>query len=240
MRTIRTGLYPTGRLHTGTAILAAAELVDATLIKARLDAFASAHAAYAQAQDSVESAEAQLLGRQTLLNRLDAQQDETLEDIARVLVAEKQPRVNPFATISTETPTTFKRLNFGEKSKAIQVLAANVQADPQTSEALRRAAQAASTVAQQMETDLEPFEKLQTNLRAARDGREAAGKAWDNALRALKRGAHAAQDEGAPNLYVALFGQPRAAKRKEKPASDASPPTTDQPAATETTPPKAA
>ncbi len=32
MRTMRTGLYPTGRLNSGAAILAAAETVDVTLV----------------------------------------------------------------------------------------------------------------------------------------------------------------------------------------------------------------
>jgi len=56
-----------------------------------------------------------------------------------------------------------------------------------------------------------PFDKLQATVRTARDGREVAGKVWDNALRA----ARTAADEGAPGLYTVLFGHPVRFKKKQ-------------------------
>jgi len=46
--------------------------------------------------------------------------------------------------------------------------------------------------------------KLQASLHTARQARETAGKPWDTALAALKRGARAAADDDAPGLYRAL------------------------------------
>src|SRR5437870_757458 len=51
--TQRTGLYPTARLETGAAILAAVEIVDVNLVKPRVRAFMSAHRGYTEAQQAV-------------------------------------------------------------------------------------------------------------------------------------------------------------------------------------------
>ena len=95
MKIARTGLHPAGRLETGAAILAAAEVVDATLVKTRLDAFASAHRTYREAQNAVDAAETQLRGVQAKLTERDTEQDDAVEELARALVADDQPRTNP-------------------------------------------------------------------------------------------------------------------------------------------------
>jgi DNA-binding NtrC family response regulator len=189
------------------------------LVKARLDAFANAHCTYTAAQRAVETAEAQLRAAQGKATQRDAEQDEAVEELARALVADGQPRKNPFAAFGVAAPSTVKQLTFAEEAKAIHKLAAAVQADPAVSKATRRVAQAAEETARTMETELVPMDKLQASLRTAREVREATGKTWDTALAALKRGARAAAAFFAVNLSALsptlieseLFGHQRGA-----------------------------
>ena len=163
MKTARTGLYPTGRLETGAAILAAAEVVDVTLVKARLDAFAGAHHTYTEAQSAVEAAETQLRAEQAKLIERDAEQDEAVEELARALVADGQPRSNPFAAFGAAAPSIVRQMNFGDEAKAIHTLTTAVQGNPAVSKATRRAAQAAEEAANTMEAELVPMDKLQAS-----------------------------------------------------------------------------
>ena len=68
-----------GRLQTGAAILAAAQMADIGLVKPRLNAFAGAHRRYAEAQHQLESAEAQLREERVRLPLRDAEQDQAVE-----------------------------------------------------------------------------------------------------------------------------------------------------------------
>jgi len=225
MKIARTGLYPTGRLETGAAILAAAEVVDVTLVKTRVDAFASAHHTYTEAQNAVDTAETQLRAVQAKLIQADAEQDDAVEELARALVADGQPRTNPFAAFDAAAPSIIRQMNFGEEAKAIHALTTVLQGNPAASKATRRAAQAAEEAANTMEAELVPMDKLQASLRTAREARETAGKTWDTALAALKRGARAAADDGAPGLYTALFGRPsRSNKKPATPTPTPAPP----------------
>jgi hypothetical protein len=236
MRTLRTGLYPAGRLQNGAAILAAAEGVDVSLVQKRLDAFASAHRAYTEAQSAIEAAEAKVRGRQAILTQRDAEQDEALQQLMGALIAEGRPKTNPFEPFGIQAPSAVKKFNFGEKAKTLHTLAATLHADTTVSKATHRAAQAAEQAAQRMEAELTPFDQLQGSLRTAREVREAVGKTWDNALKALKRGARAAADDGAPGLYNSLFGRLTQPKNKpdNKPENNAqntpAPPTPAPPA----------
>ncbi len=118
MKMTRTGLYPAGRLETGAAILAAAQVVEVTLVKTRLEAFAGAHRAYTGAHRAVEAAEAQLRTGQAKLAQCDAAQDNAVEELARALVAEGQPRRSPFAAFGVAAPSAIKQMTFGEEAKA--------------------------------------------------------------------------------------------------------------------------
>jgi hypothetical protein len=204
-------------------ILAASEVVDVTLIATRLNAFATVHRAYTEAQRLVETAETQLRAGQTKVAERDADQDEALEKLAVALVNDGQPRTNPFAAFGAESPSIIKQLNVAEEAKAIHKLVDAVQADPTVSKKARRAAQLADEAARQTETELVPIDKLQASLRTARDARETAGTAWDTELAALKRRARSAADEGAPALYKALFGSLSRPKKKPDTPTPSSP-----------------
>lgn len=206
------------RSETGATILAAAEVVDVSLVTARLNAFASAHRAFNDAQRAVETAEVQLRAGQSLVAQRDAEQDEAVEELARALVVGGQPRSNPFAAFGGAAPSAVKLMPVGDEAKAIHKLAAAVQADQTLGKPAHRTAKLADEAAQIVETELATVDKLQAGLRAARDARATAGTNWDTALQALKRGTRAAADDGAPGLYKALFGHTRSKKKAPAPA----------------------
>ena len=75
------------------------------------------------------------------------------------------------------------------------------------SQATRDTARAEEKAAQVIEAALFPIDKLEVVIRDARHERDTVGQTWDTALAALRRGARAAADDGAPGLYTALFGR---------------------------------
>jgi hypothetical protein len=220
MKTQRTGLSSrTGRSETGAIVLAASKTVDVSLIAPRVKAFREAHQAYAEAEALLDRAEAGVRAGNERVLLCDAAQDEAVEELARSLVGDRQPRANPFGTFGMTSPSRIKQLPFVEEARTIHKLAAAVRSSTSPGKAARRAAEAADTAAQAIETELAAFDELQAALLAARQARNAAAKAWDSALGVLKRGARAAADDGAKGLYKALFGS--LARAKPKPATPA-------------------
>jgi hypothetical protein len=71
-----------------------------------------------------------------------------------------------------------------------------------------QAAQAADKAACAVEEALAPIAKLEKTVADARRTRDAIAKVWESALAALRRGARAAADDGAPDLYPTLFRTP--------------------------------
>jgi hypothetical protein len=228
MKTLKTGLYPAGRLHCGSAILAAAKTVDVIHVQKRFDAFASAHQQYTGTHGTVAATETEMRERHIVLTQRDRAQDEAIEAVACRLALDGQPRSNPFAAYGLDSPFTLTQLKFGEKAKAIHTLVGLLRADTTLSAPTQHAAQRAEEAARQMEIELVPFETLQTSLRTARAARTAAATQWDKALTALKLDARAADIEGAPGLEAALLGH---LNRSKKPAPEAT-----QPATTDTQP----
>ena len=204
MATVRNG----GRLHTGAAIFAAARAVDTRLVKARLAAFENAHRSYTEAQSKVDAAETQLRAAQAKLGQCDVAQDEAVEALARSLVFDGQPRTNPFAAFGAPAPSKLIKLPIADKAAGVHQLVAAVQRNKNASKATLQAAQAAEKAAAAAEQGLIPVEKLQAVVRDTRHTRDAVAQSWESTLAALKRGARAAADDGAPQLYATLFGRP--------------------------------
>lgn len=210
------------RVERGSALLAAAEFVDVRLIRDRFDAFADAHGTYAAAHRAVEAAEATLrAGQESVLAR-DGEQDAAVEELARALVTERQPRHNPFAVFGLPSPSRIQSMAMASEAKAIHQLVAAVQRNAAISETTRRAALAAESAAQAVEMELGPLQKLQANVRSTRAARSAAERPWNQALAVLKQCARIAAEQGAPALYEALFGPPNRAK-KQPPTTDTAP-----------------
>lgn len=214
MKTTQSSLHPAGRLRTGAAILAAAEVVNTRLIRKRVEAFAEAHQTYAKAQRAVQAAEAELRACQERLAARDREQDEAVEWLARALINEGWPRANPFGPYAMPASSAIRKLPVAEEAKTIHALTEAVQRDHTTSTAVRRAAQAADEAADKTEKELAPWDKLNAGVRSTRETRDAVGRTWDLALAALKRATRAAADDGAAQLYVKLFGRMIRPKKK--------------------------
>jgi len=197
-----------GRLQIGAAIFAAAKAVDTRLVKARLAAFEGAHRSYADAQQKVDAAEAQLRAAQAKLGQCDITQNETLEALARSLIFDGQPRANPFAAFGPLIPSKAMHLPIADNSQAVHQLVAAVQRSKDVSNTSMQAAQAAEKAANALEQALVPVGKFQALVRDTRHTRDAVAPAWESTRAALKRGARAAADDGAPQLYATLFGRP--------------------------------
>lgn len=208
------------RLQVGASVLAAARAVDTTAVKERLRRFEQAHKSYVGAQKKVDAAESQLRALQVRLAELDTVQDEAVEALACALVNDGQPRGNPFDAFGALAPGTLKRLPFPEAAAAVHQLVATVLRGKGVSEATTKAAQAAEKAAQTLEKDLAPVAKLEDSVRDARRMRDAVGQTWESALAALRRGARAAADDGAPDLYPTLFPPVVRAASKVKAAEE--------------------
>ncbi len=222
---MNTNMQPARRLKQGAAILAASDVADIRLVQKRFSAFAEAQRTYAKAQRAVEAIEAALRANQSKLDACDAQQDAAVEQVVRALIAAGRPRQNPFAAFAVPTASTIQQLPYADEAEAIHKLAGGVQQDPTLGTAVRRAAQLADDAAKQMDKELVLVNKLRARLRSARQTRDAAQTTWKLTLAALKRGARAAADDGAADLYLQLFGSESRIKKKTAPPTPATAPT---------------
>jgi hypothetical protein len=212
-------LSPGQRLEIGAALLNAAKVVDIKRVKSRLDAFATVHQSYSEAQGQVEAAENELRAEQARVAMLDADQDDAVEALALCLTIDKQPRANPFAAFGTDGPGRIKGMALADEVKAIHALVTNVQRNKALSQATLDAAQSAEQAAQKVEAALVPLETLRGNLGAAREMRDTIAHRWDIHLAALRHWARAATAVEAPGLYTALFGRSSRPAKKAKPST---------------------
>lgn len=238
MATLKLGSGAVSQLNTGASILAAARTVDTRVIKVRLADFQRAQLNYNAAHEKVRAAEANLRAAQTRLEELDANQDQAVDGVARMLIVDGQPRANPFAAFGLPAPGRLSGLAVTEETKVIHQLVAAVQRAKNLSKSTQQAAQAADKAAHAVEQALAQIDKLQGAVREARHTRAAVAQTWKTVFGALKRGARAAADDGAPNLYATLFDRPtrpngKNGKRTKAPTPDpmpASPPPPATPA----------
>jgi hypothetical protein len=157
-----------------------------------------------QAEAEVEKAHAQFRTEQQGL----------VDTLARALVADGQPLRDPFAAFGDLQTRALMRLAPAEAAKALPELVAAIRRSKALGKGTLQAVQTAEKVTRGMEPALAHLEALRTAVRDARATREAVAQAWELALGALKRGARAAGDDGAPNLYATLFE--RAARTSTK------------------------
>ncbi|MFI5365257.1 MAG: hypothetical protein ACHQ4J_06500 [Candidatus Binatia bacterium] len=228
MGTIRVGATPGSRLEAGASILAAARTTDTRLIKDRLAAFERAQRAYTDAQQKVDALEVELTAAQRGLSECDAAQDAAVEVLARALVGDGQPRTKPFEAFGAPSPAAILRLPVVDKAKVLAALVTAVQCTKTVSKATLQVARDVDKAVRAVEQALAPIDKLTATLREARRTRDAAGADWDAALATLKRGARAASDDGAPQLYAILFDRPtrtngKNGKRQPTPAPTPTP-----------------
>jgi multidrug resistance efflux pump len=201
--------------------LAAARTIDTRPIRARLARFERAHRAYTQAQERVDAAEAQLHSGQARLAERDVERDQAIEVLARALVSEGQPRVNPFAAFGAFAPKKLGHLPAADQVKAVHALVAAVQRQNGLGKPTLQAAQVLDKAASAVEQAWAALVKLQASVRDARSMRDAVLQTWTKTLATLKRDARSATDEGAPLLYATLFdhgSRPNGKRIKPAPA----------------------
>ncbi len=207
---------PGSRLQLGSSLLSAAREVDTRLVKDRLQRFAEVHKSYASAERKVDAAESELAAAQARVEKLDAVQDHALEQLAKAVAIDGQPRKNPFAAFGAESPSVIARAAFGEEAEQIQRLVATVVRSKGVSAATIQVAQAADKAARAVEQTCVAIVKIEQTVLEARRKRDAIAKVWQSALAALRRGARAAADDGAPDLYATLFKRPTRGKSTTK------------------------
>jgi hypothetical protein len=230
METIRVGTSAGQRLEAGASILAAARLTDTRLVKDRLATFARTQRAYTDAQHKVGVVERQLAAAQRRVSECEATQGEAVEMLARALVSDGQPRGNPFAGFGAPSPYAITRLPVAEGVKALAALLGAVRRNKTVSKATLQTTRDVEKLMRATEQAHAPIDKLTAALHEARRARDAVGANWDAALGALKRGARAATDDGAPQLYAVLFERATRPNRKNGKRAPLPPPAPAPPA----------
>lgn len=220
MNQIRTLKGHAGRIQAGKILLTSAESLDTTLVAPHLAAFNETHTQFVAAVAAVDAAQAAVvaatdrLGEQA--NRLDA----AFEKLLGQLVADGQPRLAPLAAWGADTPSAIRTAAPAVRIRSLQRLTTALIGDERLSPASRAAATNCSAEALALDTALSGQTAAEDAAGDARNHRNALADRWDDAFAALKRGARAAADDGAPALYAALFDRiVRPASPRSRPAA---------------------
>lgn len=212
---------PSGRLQVGKAVLAAASVVDTSLVANRLAKFAAVHELLEAAQRTVDAHQKRFEQRLAKVGTAEAALSDALDELIYALLAERRPRQNPLAPYGNVSSTSIARMKPAERSVAVEHLVAELARDTTLSPATVEAVDTVRRSARNLNAALEPVVAAEAALRDARSNRDRIADDWDDALRALRRGSRIAADEGAPHLYSTLFGRTArpAPRAKAQPAT---------------------
>ena len=207
---------PALRSRIGASVLSAARGADTRFVKKRLARFAREHRRYVAAQRNVIALERRLRAARARLSRCDEVQDEAVEALARALVGDGHRRRNPFAAFGAPSPSKLARLPFADEAEAVHQLVRAIQRDTRISERTSHAARAVDKAAHAVEQAIIQVKQVEATVSGARRSRDAMGRGWHSAYMALKNGARAAADDGAPELHAILFAAPSRVPSKGK------------------------
>lgn len=227
MSTMDVGKSANAQLKAGAAILAAARTTDTKPVKDRLGAFDHAQQAYADAHGKMLHAEADLAKAQA---QFRAEQKGVVDALARALVADGQSLKSPFAAFGAVTMGKLLRMAPADAAKALPELITTIRRSKALGKVTLDALPKVEKSAAGLQPALAQIEALATAVRNGRSSRHAVAQAWETALGALKRGARAAADDGAPSLYATLFDRPRTKSKNHKPTPAPEPNPTPTPA----------
>ena len=164
-----------------------------------------------------------------------------MDTLARALVADGQPLRDPFAAFAGLQDGGAHAFGAGGSGQGAAGAGGGDPPQQGLGKGTLQAVQSAEKVTRGMEPALARLEALRTVVRDARATRDAVAQAWELALGALKRGARAAADDGAPNLYATLFERAaRTSTKASKPTPQPSPEPSSLPAAAPTSTPEPA
>jgi hypothetical protein len=222
MRTIQARNNPGSRVEVGDAILEAAKKTNTKAIAPRIAAFKKIHAAYLKANEQVRKADGALKAQQEKVAEADVDQDAAVQSLASALAGEGLPRTNPFKPLGFASPSAISQMAYAKQAAAVGELAAAAENRKGAGAASKKAAATARAAAKRVLTAIKPVERLEKDRSNAMAGRDALEQPWETALAALKRGAKAAEDDGAKGIYNALFVR-ASAKKNAKPSAKRTP-----------------
>jgi len=206
MATIHPSNRPASRIAAGDHVLEAAKTADTRAVKAKLAAFARAHAALVAAHAVATKAEMALHDAQDAVGDADAEQDAAVHALAAKMVGDGAPKANPFNVFGLAAPSVVA-VTAVEKEVALTAKLATLASKWKS--ATIGTKQAAALLAKKSAgtkkalADMVPMRKAQAAAIAKRD---ALGVPWARAFAHLKNAARTAEDDGARGLYAALFG----------------------------------
>ena len=132
------------------------------------------------------------------------------------------PRTKPFADLKFKAPSVIQKMGYAaEAGVCIKLAAASIKSKS-CSKATVAAAKALDRAARAVLASQAPIAKLTQVRTDAMSARAALEQEWETSFAALKRGARAADDEGAGGLFAALF-QRTAAKPPSRPRKPGAP-----------------
>jgi hypothetical protein len=217
MGTLQSKKNPGSRKESGDAVLANGKNADVSPVKKRFAAFAKAHASYSAAESKVTAAANAVRATEQKVGELDVAQDHAVDALASALVGEGAARTRPFAPFKLGAPSDIQGMGDVEEARTIQTLVARVRKTKPGKQVLAACA-TAEKAARAVIAAAVPIDKQKKARHDAIVARDAVGIPWEKAFGALKRGARAAEDDGAAGLFDALFGggAPRASKTRMK------------------------
>ncbi len=221
MATLQTNNGPASRTEAGDHVLNAAESLGAAgkkPIAGRLAAFEKAHLAFVSADGVVKAADRTIRAQQAKVGEADVVQDEGVDALATAAVGEGMPRLAPFKLFGFDSPGSIKKMGHTAEAKVVLALAAKVLKRKPPLPKSRKAAKALAAAGKAVLAAAAPLEGLEKKRKTAMSKRGAVELAWEKAFAAVKRGARAAEDDGAIGLYETLFGS---APAKAKPSKKA-------------------
>src|SRR5262249_27689488 len=130
--------------------------------------------------------------------------------------ADGLPRMNPFKPFGAPAPAALCKMGYGDEAEKLLELTKAVLKKKGLSSNSMAKARKAGAAAKKVLAEIKPIAKLAKTRASATSAREALEQAWETAFAALKRGARAAEDDGAKGLFAALFERTAAAKAKTK------------------------
>ncbi|MBI4615363.1 MAG: hypothetical protein HY720_17230 [Planctomycetes bacterium] len=214
MAVIQAGKHPASRIEVGDEILERAKDVVTAPVKGRLAKFAGSHRAYSAAEKKVERADGALRKQQEKVAERDGDQDEAVMALASALAGDGLPRANPFRPFKFEAPSVIVKMAYAKEAKRVLQLAGAVKKMKGASKKSTAAAKTAEKAARLVQAALRPIASLEKKKTQAITRRDALGQPWETALGSLKRGARAAEDDGAVGLFAALFETQKRPARK--------------------------
>ena len=236
MESLNSGKSPGSRIDAGDDLHRAAAEIDTELVAKKLASFRARQAAYVAADKKVKAAVENEIAQERLLGAKDAVQDEDVDTLASKLAGDGLPRTNPFKPFGAPAPSVLKITDAVVEAETIVSLTAKIAKRRDLSKDSQAAATKACAAAKAVSVAAKPLPALRKKVVEAMAARESLAPGWEKAFSVLKRAARAAEDDGAPGIYEALFlrGAPKATgkKRAAKKGPDAKPaqPTNGAPA----------